>query len=69
MWYSSVLQVTYHFHGGPGFLLEKRNCIIGKMKSKYWVQMHKFSVKIAKSLQEVKAFDEENENTLRWDAI
>ena len=31
--------------------------------------MHKFGVNIPKSVQEAKAFDEDNGNTLWWDAI
>ena len=50
-------------------LLEKCNRIIGNLKSKHWVQMHKFGVKTPKSVQEAKAFDREKGNTLWWDAI
>jgi hypothetical protein len=49
--------------------LSKRNRIIGKLKSKYWVRTHKFGVKVPKYVAEAIAFDEENENTLWWDAI
>ena len=38
-------------------VLAKRNRIIGNLKSKYWVQMHKFGIKIPNSVQEAKAFD------------
>ena len=41
-------------------VLAKRNHIIVKLKSKYWVRTQKFGVKIPKSVQEAKAFDEEN---------
>ena len=34
------------------------------LKSKYWFQTHKFGIKIPKSVQEAKVFDEENGNTL-----
>ena len=44
-------------------VLEKRNHIIGKLQSKYWVQTHKFSVKIPKSVQEAKESDKWNEHT------
>ena len=50
-------------------MLAKRNSIIGNLKSKYWVQTHKFGVNIPTTVQESKAFDEENGNTLWWDAI
>jgi hypothetical protein len=61
--------------GEPAFawwikhVLEKRNRIIGKLKAKYWLRTHKFGVKIPKSVEEAKRFDEENGDTLWWDAI
>ena len=48
--------------GNPEFewwiqhMLEKCNRIIGNLKSKYWVRMHKFGVNIPKLLQETKVF-------------
>jgi hypothetical protein len=45
------------------------NIIIAKLKTKYWFRSHKFGVKIPKSVKEAKKFDEENGNTLWWDAI
>jgi hypothetical protein len=50
-------------------VLQKRNRIIAKLKTKYWVRTHKFGVKIPKTIKEAKLFDEENGNTLWWDAI
>jgi hypothetical protein len=50
-------------------VLQKRNRIIAKLKTKYWVRTHKFGVKIPKTVKEAKLFDEENGNTLWWDAI
>jgi hypothetical protein len=50
-------------------VLQKRNRIIVKLKTKYWVRTHKFGVKIPKTVKEAKLFDEENGNTLWWDAI
>ena len=61
--------VQLRIAGDPAFawwiqnVLAKRNRIIGKLKSKYLVQTHKFGVKIPKSVQEAKEFDEENGNT------
>ena len=49
--------------------MRKRNRIIGKIKSKYWVRTHKFGVKIPKTVAEAKRFDEENGDTLWWEAI
>ena len=37
-------------------VLEKRNSVIGKLNSKYWVRKNKFIIKILKSVQEAKAF-------------
>jgi hypothetical protein len=66
--------VQRQYSGEPAFtrwvlhVLQKRNQIIGKVNSKYWVQTHKFGVKIPKSVKEAIAFDAENGNTLWWDA-
>ena len=46
------------------FTLKKRNMIIAKVKSKYWVKTHKFGIKILKTVQEAKQLDAENRNTL-----
>lgn len=50
-------------------VLQKRNRIIAKTKSKYWVRTHKFGIKIPKTVEEAKRFDQENGNTLWWDSI
>jgi hypothetical protein len=50
-------------------VLNKRNRIIGKLKATFWVRTHKFGVKIPKSVEEAKRFDEDNGDTLWWDAI
>jgi hypothetical protein len=61
--------------GEPAFtwwicnVLQKRNRIIVKLKTKYWVRTHKVGVKIPKTVKEAKIFDKENGNTLWWDAI
>ena len=49
--------------------LKKRNRIIAKVKSKYWLRTHKFGIRIPKSVQEAREIDEENGNTYWWDAI
>ena len=67
--------VQRRISGDPVFVwwichvLLKRNRIIGKLRSNYWVQTHKFGVKIANSVKEANSFDKENVNTLWWDAI
>jgi hypothetical protein len=47
----------------------KRDRIIGKLKAKCWVRTHKFGVKIPKSVEEAKRIDDENGDTLWWDAV
>ena len=49
--------------------LKKRERILAKVKSKYWVRTHKFGIRIPKSVEEAKRLDRENGNTLWWDAI
>ena len=51
------------------FTLHKRNRIIAKLKSKYWVRTRKFGIKIPKTVAEAKQFDQENGNTFWWDAV
>jgi hypothetical protein len=51
------------------YVLRKRNRIIGKINSKYWVRSHKFGVKIPKTVEEAISFDKENGNNLWWEAI
>ena len=50
-------------------MLKKRNRIISKVKSKYWLRTHKFGIRIPKSVEEAKRLDQENGNTLWWEAI
>jgi Reverse transcriptase (RNA-dependent DNA polymerase) len=51
------------------FTIRKRDRILSKVKSKYWIRTHKFGIKIPKNALEAKAFDIENGDTLWWDAI
>ena len=51
------------------FVLKKRNQILAKVKSKYWLRTHKFGIRIPKSVEEAKKIDEQNGDTLWWDAI
>ena len=51
------------------YMLEKRNGIISKVKSKYWLRTHKFGIQIPKSVKEAKRLDQENGDTLWWEAI
>ena len=51
------------------FMMKKRNRILAKVKSKYWLRSHKFGIRIPKSVEEAKKVDNQNRNTLWWDAI
>ena len=50
-------------------VIKKRKQIISKIKSKYWTRTHKFDIKVPKNIEQAKRFDEENGDTLWWDAI
>jgi hypothetical protein len=50
-------------------VLRKRNRIIGRIGSQYWVRTHKFGVKIPKNVTQAVLFDKDNGNTLWRDAI
>ena len=51
------------------FVLKKRNWILVKVKSNYWLCTHKFGICIPKSVKEAKCINEANHNTLWWEAI
>ena len=51
------------------YTLKKRNRVIAKVKSKYWIRTHKFGIKIPKSIEEARRFDAENGNTFWWDSV
>ena len=50
-------------------VLKKRNRIITKTKSKYWLRTHKFRIEIPKSVIQAQQIDAKCGNTLWWDAI
>ena len=50
-------------------VLKKRNRIIAKVKSKYWLKTHKYGIRIPKSVKEAQQIDKENGNSLWWEAI
>ena len=50
-------------------VLRRRNRIVAKIKSKYWVWTHKFGIRIPKSVEEAVKLDKANGDTLWWDAI
>ena len=49
--------------------LKKRNRIISKVKSKYWLRTNKFGIWIPKSVEEAKCLGQENSDTLWWEVI
>jgi hypothetical protein len=51
------------------YVLRKRNRIIAKTKSKYWLRTHKFGIRVPRTVEEAKRLDQENGDTLWWDAI
>ena len=50
-------------------VLKKRNRIIAKTKSKYWLPTHKFRIEIPKSVIQARQIDAKCGNTLWWDEI
>ena len=49
--------------------LKKRNRMIEKLKPKYWLNTHKFGIKVPKNMKQVIEFKLENGNTLWWYAV
>ena len=49
-------------------VLRKRNRIVVKVKSKYWIRTHKFGLKVPKFVTEAIAIDRENRDALWWNA-
>jgi len=49
--------------------LKRTRRIIKKVKSKYWQRTHKYGIRLPKSVQEALHLDQENGNTLWYDAI
>ena len=51
------------------YMLKKRNRIISKVKSKYWIRTHMFGIRIPKSVEEAKCLGQENGDSQWWEAI
>ena len=51
------------------FVLKKRNRILAKVKSKYWLRTQKFGIRIPKLVKEAKKIVEQNGDTLWWETI
>ena len=50
-------------------MLKKRERIIAKFKSKYWLRTHKFGIRVPKTVEEEKCLDQQNGNHLWWEVI
>ena len=50
-------------------ILQKRNRIVAKVKSNYWICTHKVGLEVPKSVTEAIAIYRENGDTLWWDAL
>ena len=51
------------------YVLKKLNCILAKIKSKYWFWTHKCSIEIPKNENRAKEIDKFIQTTFWWDAI
>jgi hypothetical protein len=51
------------------YVLKKRETILSKIKTKYWLRTHKYGIEVPKSVEHAKELDRKNGNTLWWDAI
>ena len=49
--------------------MKKRNRIIAKTKSKYWLRTHKFGIEIPKTVLQAQQINTNSGNKLWWDAI
>ena len=46
------------------YVIKKRNRIIAKVKSNYWVKTHKFGIKVPKSVEQAVQFDKKKREHL-----
>ena len=51
------------------FVLNRQKRTLAKIKSKYWIRIHKYGIRIPKTVREALEIDAENSNNLRWQAI
>ena len=51
------------------YTIKKKARIISKVKSKYWDRTHKYGIRLPKTVKEAIEIDNENGNTLWWDAL
>ena len=66
---SSHISEEPAFAGWSSSVMKKRNRIIAKTKSKYWLRMHKFGTEIPKTVLQVQQINAKSGNTLWWDAM
>ena len=51
------------------YVHKKRERILSKVKSKYWVRTHKYGIRVPKTVQEAIEIDRMNQNHLWWESI
>ena len=67
--------VASHIDQEPAFawwvlhVMRKKEVIISKVKSAYWLTTHKYRIKISKTVEEALKLDKESGKTLWYDAI
>jgi hypothetical protein len=67
--------IQNHIDDKPAFkwwvslVIRKCNCMVNKVKKKYWRTTHKFGIRIPKTVAEALQLDKENGNTYWSDAI
>ena len=67
--------VTYQLQDKPAFawwvseILKIKNCIINKIKSRYWKQEYKFGILLPKNVEDVVRIDTLNDNHFLRNAI
>jgi hypothetical protein len=67
--------IANHIDDEPEFawwvhqVIRRKDCILSRVKSKYWQRTHKFGLRIPKTVEQELALDKHNGNTLWRDAI
>ena len=50
-------------------VINKQECIIAEVKSKYWLHTQTFGIRVPKMVEESKRLDQKNSNHLLWEAV
>ena len=64
----NIISEETAFAWWPKHVLNKRDRIISKTQQ-YWVKNHKYELRVPKTVKEAFQIDQENSDTLWWDAI